>query len=258
MKLTRLLFWCITLFFFQANANAQVSQASFDTIYRLMREKNFFKARDIYEVRKTQLSSPQRNFMEALLDNAFNRLEESNKKISRLTAGKQALPDSLLIELYKVKIDNSVKLYEYAIAKTSSGDLLKKYRHLIKKEEADDIKNSLKIWTALEHEGRQQVVKKDDTRLQMTKDKAGLNNLRLLADTASLDFIFDTGANISTITISAAKKFRMKIIPVDIEVGAITGAKVQAQLAVCDKLTLGNIDIHHAVFLYRAGCDQAV
>ncbi len=41
----------------------------------------------------------------------------------------------------------------------------------------------------------------------------------------------------------------MKIIPVDIKVGTITGDKVLAKLAVCSKLTMGNIDLFNVVFL---------
>lgn len=249
MRLAKMLFWCFGAFIFQAGAWAQTNHAGFDTIYRLMKEKNFFKAREIYEGGGVRLSPSQQVFTEAMLNNAFNKLEASNKKISQLINDSTSLPDSLVAELYKIKIDNSVKLYDYASAKRSSRDLLKKYVHLLKEEEVDDTKNSLRIWTALEREHRQRIVKKDNTNLQMTKDKAGLNNLRLSSGGTAVDFIFDTGANLSTITISAARKFNMKIIPVDIEVGTITGTKVQARLGVCDKLMLGNIEIHHAVFL---------
>ena len=41
----------------------------------------------------------------------------------------------------------------------------------------------------------------------------------------------------------------MKIIPVDIKVGTITGDKLLAKLAVCSKLTMGNIDLFNVVFL---------
>jgi predicted aspartyl protease len=249
MKYIKMLFGCIVALIFQVDTSAQANHLSFDTLYRLMKEKNFFKAREIYESGKSQLSSSQQSFTEAVLDNAFNQLDESNQKIAQLTKGKSVIPDSLIAELYKIKIDNSVKLYDYASAKKMSQDLLEKYGYLLKEEETDDTKNSLKIWAALAREGRQRVVKKDNTRLQMTKDKAGLNNLHVSAGAATMSFIFDTGANLSTITKSAAKEFNMKIIPVDIEVGTIIGTKVQAQLAVCDKLTLGNIEIHHAVFL---------
>lgn len=63
------------------------------------------------------------------------------------------------------------------------------------------------------------------------------------------NFIFDTGANLSTVPQSTAKSLGMEILPADLEVGTITGAKVPAQLAVCPEMNLGNIKIHNAVFL---------
>src|SRR5690554_3911252 len=41
----------------------------------------------------------------------------------------------------------------------------------------------------------------------------------------------------------------MKLIPVDIEVGSITGGTVNAQLGISKKFRLGDIEIHNAVFL---------
>src|SRR5690606_30202910 len=67
--------------------------------------------------------------------------------------------------------------------------------------------------------------------------------------TDSLFFIFDTGANLSTTTQSVARQLNMEIIPVDIEVGTITGTKVGTQLAVCTKLSMGNITWSDVVFL---------
>lgn len=65
----------------------------------------------------------------------------------------------------------------------------------------------------------------------------------------SMNFIFDTGANISTISASAAQRLKLEIIPADIDVDAITGKSVKASLAVCKKMVLGNIVVENAVFL---------
>lgn len=228
-------------------ATAQTEKTNFATFKGLLKEKNFFLVRDIYLSGKHSLTADESGFIEAIVYNAFNQLEASNKKIEELS--KKKLSDSLMQELYKLKIDNAAKLYNYADAKAASETLVTQYADLLSEEELSDAKNSLKIWTALQHEPKQRVEKNGDTRMMMTKDKAGLNNLHLTSDTASLDFIFDTGANISTITTSAAQKFNLKIIPVDIEVGTITGTKVSAQLGVCRQMKLGNVNIHNAVFL---------
>ena len=75
-----------------------------------------------------------------------------------------------------------------------------------------------------------------ETRLKMEKDAAGLKNLKVRVGEETMNFIFDTGANISTVSASVAKRLGMKMIPADIDVDAITGISVKADLAVCKKI----------------------
>ena len=126
---------------------------------------------------------------------------------------------------------------------------MKDYKNLLSENEINEIENSLKIWFALENEPKQKTFIKDAVRLKMEKDKVGLNNLKVSNGKDSLNFIFDTGANLSTVPKSTAQLFGMKIIPVDIEVGTITGEKVPAQIAVCPEFKLDNIEILNSIFL---------
>lgn len=240
----------ITLLSAGSTAFCQAEKATFNQLYTLLKHKSFFEAKNVYAVQKKQLTPIHQIFTEACLDNAFNRLEASNGKIKTLLENNtRQLPDSLLLRLYEIKEDNSLKLYDYKEAKTTVEAILEKYTSLLSAEKAEDCRNNLKIWSALENIPKQQVIIKDDNRIAMHKDKAGLDNLTITAHKDSLDFIFDTGANLSTTIQSVAKRLNMKIIPANIEVGALTGKKVTAQLAVCDKLMLGSIEIRNAVFL---------
>ncbi|MGH2667381.1 retropepsin-like aspartic protease [Flavobacterium sp.] len=250
MTTTNKLILFITMLSTGITVFGQSEKDKFNQMYDLLRHKSFFEAKNRYADGKRQLSPVHQIFTEAYLDNVFNRLNESNEKIKRLTENNtRQLPDSLLLRLYEIKEDNSLKLFEYKEAKNTVETILKKYVSLLSTEEIEDYKNNLKIWSALEKEPKQQVVIKEDNRIKINKDKAGLDNLKITANKDSLDFIFDTGANLSTTIKSVAKRLNMKIIPVSIEVGAITGKKVIAQLAVCDKITIGNIEIRNAVFL---------
>jgi predicted aspartyl protease len=112
-----------------------------------------------------------------------------------------------------------------------------------------DLRNNLKIWSALDHVKPQLIQINDDTRLKMTKDKASLKNLKVEVNGDTASFIFDTGANLSTVSESVAKRLHMDIIRADIDVDAITGIAIKADLAVCKQLKLGNINISNAIFL---------
>lgn len=227
----------------------QTENPAFARIYGLIEQKNFFKAKEIYGSQQRELSKTHQKVVEAFLDNAFNRLQESNNQISQLIKAKSDLPDSLILELYRIKEDNNVKLFEYNEARNALIAILKNYKSLLKEDEINETQNSLKIWTALANEPKQKTIIKEAVCLKMERDKAGLNNLKVSNGTDSLGFIFDTGANLSTVSKSSADKFKMKIIPVDIEVGTITGEKVPAQLALCPELKLGSIEIKNVVFL---------
>lgn len=227
----------------------QVHHSSFESLYTQIKQKNFFKAREIFATTKKKLPSEYQYFTEAVLDNAFNKPKESNLKIEKLEAEKSGLPDSLMLKIWRLKEDNCMKQYDYAGAKKAGNATLDQYAHLLTEEEKDDVKNTLKIWTALENVPQQRVSINGDTRLKMEKDVAGLKNLKINVGEDSMNFIFDTGANISTISASAAQRLKLEIIPADIDVDAITGKSIKANLAVCKKMILGNIVVENAVFL---------
>jgi len=66
----------------------------------------------------------------------------------------------------------------------------------------------------------------------------------------SCNLAFDTGANLSVITETSARKLGMRIYPVKLDLASgISGQVVQSSLAVADSLYLGEILIKNAVFL---------
>jgi predicted aspartyl protease len=224
---------------------------NFDRLYELIEQKNFFAASEIYPEGKTKLSITQQLFLEAFLNNAFNRLEASNKNIQQLLLATD-VPDSLRARLWEIKADNHIKLYEYKEAKEALHTMLLSYKKYLTAKELEDTENSLVIWTALANEPKQEIDINERIQLKLIKDKVGLKNLKVAGGGDSIDFIFDTGANLSTVTRSSAQQLNMRIIPADIKVGTITGVQVNAQLAICPVLHIGTIEVRNAVFLVMA------
>lgn len=255
IQIIRRAIW-VVLLLTSAISFGQSRNSSFDLLYHQMEQKNFFKVRELFAGEKENLPKDYRYFTEAVLYNAFNKPEESNRIIMQLQTSKNKLPDSLMLKIWHLKEDNCMKQYDYAGAKKAIETALAQYNHLLKDEEKADFKNNLKIWTALENQPRQQVKLIGPTRLKMEKDVAGLKNLKVGTGEDSMNFIFDTGANISTISASAAQRLKMNIIPAGIDVDAITGASVKADLAVCKELTFGNVIVENVIFLVFA--DEAL
>jgi hypothetical protein len=63
------------------------------------------------------------------------------------------------------------------------------------------------------------------------------------------EFIFDTGANLSTIADSYARKMALTVYESDIKVNSATNISVQTKLAVADSLYVGNMLFENVVFL---------
>lgn len=238
-------------------AYAQSPIDHFSVINDLISQKSFIKAKDLYKRHQKELPSAYCQYIEACLDNAFNRLSSSQKMAGMVIDKKNKLPDSLIKHLWEIKKDNAVKLYHYKEAAAACNKLLKDYSYSLDEKQTGDLKNDLQLWSALVNVPAQRVFIRDNTTLKISPDKAGLKNIPVATGNGSLDFIFDTGANISTISSSAATKLGMKIVPGEVKVGAITGKAVTARLAICKKLLIGNIEVNNAVFLVFDDADLA-
>ena len=235
-----------TLLFLSCSSN---NDLVFSEINQQFKEDNYFKARDLYLEKGRQLSKPFRYYTEALIYNAFNQLKEAEKRIDYLTERQYLVPDSLLYRLYTIKSDNAIKQYQYKTAKEATETILANFKIYLTEKELSDYENSLKIWCALDTIPSQSIDIKGSTIIKMQKDKADLNNLKISANNDTLNFIFDTGANLSTTSVSVANRLGMKIIPADIKVGTITGGEITAQLGICSRLLMGNIELNNVVFL---------
>ena len=60
---------------------------------------------------------------------------------------------------------------------------------------------------------------------------------------------FDTGAELSVLTESEAKRFGLRGTPGVCQVGDVNGTQVNMRIAVADELAVGSIRIRHAAFL---------
>lgn len=223
---------------------------SYSAINAMIKEKDFFTARDAYNADKKKIAEPYSLILEAGLDNAFNRLEASNEKIDKVFKQySDKVTDTVKLELLEIEQGNYGKLFEYKKASEVVTTMLQKYSALMTKDIEDDHRNTLIIWEALADQPKQEVIVKETTTIKMIRDKAQLTNLKVDQGDIAIDFIFDTGANFSTVTKTTAQKLNMKMLNGTIKVDAITGIVINSQLAICPEFTIGDIIVKNAVFL---------
>ncbi|MEW6212382.1 MAG: retropepsin-like aspartic protease [Acidobacteriota bacterium] len=141
-----------------------------------------------------------------------------------------------------------MKSYEYRKAAEVYKTLLALSREKGDVKKAFDYGNLLRISSALGDAPRQSVSFNGDSRIALSRSLVGMQ-LPVEINNQKVSFIFDTGANISTITASFAAKLGLKIIDVLIAVGSITGNKVKSRLALATAMRIGNSVVRNAVFL---------
>lgn len=232
---------------FMHTAAIAQSAAEIDT---LIAHKSFFEAQQRFKMAESQLEPIERQRLGAMLDNAFNRLAASSDAIELLRSEHwKTLSDRQRYALLEIQQSNLAKQYRYAEAASVTKALLEECSGLLDDEEKEDYLNTLKLWEGLTGAPPQELIVGSHTELQMTRDKAQLWNLDVSHNTTHVGFIFDTGANISTVTESTADRFEMRYTDASIEVDAITGIKVRSKLAVCPEFRLGAITVKNAVFL---------
>ena len=244
------LFLAILITACAAKKDTAASRAMFLHADSLIKDKDFFTARDYVQKNKSAFTDFHSLVLQAYISTVFNRPAVSNQKIGELFSDFSAqLEDSLKLDLLSMRQSNHARLYEYANADAVMKQILKDYAGLMPEDEVKDYRNTAVIWKALAGQPKQEITIGATTVLKMPRDKAGLTNLEVRQGELAVDFIFDTGANISTVTETTAAKLNMKMLDGKVEVGTITGAKIQSGLAICPEFFIGDIRIRNAVFL---------
>jgi predicted aspartyl protease len=217
----------------------------------LLMHRHFFELkRELQRNEYTNLPAYKKLYYEAFLHNFFHDLNSSNEVIAvLLEKHKKQLSDNETGNLLMKKIDNHVKLYQYREAHLTTQLLLRKYKHALSEEERDDARNSDLIWKGLQNVPPQTTTISSETQINYRRDLAGLINIPVGFADSTYYFVFDTGANLSVITESYARKSNLRRLNVKFKVRAITGLEVHASLGIADELKLGNISIKNAVFM---------
>lgn len=229
-----------------------------DELKNLYENKKFFELNDA--IKGNNLDSlPDILFYKGAVSNKFNHLNESINYLNQyLSANANSKEAKLSKDCYELLADNYTKLYQYQKAAETYQLIFDNFKTVLDSEEVADVKNSIRLWKTFAHVPPQSVVQTKDTKLKIIRDKARLANIPLLVDKDSVSFIFDTGANLSTISRSFATKLGFKIFEDSIEVGTITGNNVYASLGTAPLIRIGNAVIENSVFLVFNDSDLAV
>lgn len=231
--------------------NTSFAQDSAETsiLEKYLKEKEFSKLKVAYKQQEIHLSDQDKAYYRALIDNVSNRCAQSARKIDDLLKNKErTLALEAVQRLLKAQMDNFVKLNDYRQAATIGDHILSSYAAFLDSTETFDLRNTTKLWHALENVAPQQITRKE-SRVKWTRDKIGLMNIPVRVGNQVTDFVFDTGANLSTISVSYAQKLKLAILPTSIDLGSSTSIQNKAMLAVAPSIFIDKTELKNVVFL---------
>jgi hypothetical protein len=223
----------------QISASAQVSLES------LYENKQCFDLRDEL-AKNSRKNSSELLFYRGIVANRFNENEKSAEFLQRYLRSGDTKNQT---NAYETLADNYAKTYDYGKAADVYKILLSQFKDKIDAEKKQDYENSFGLWDALRTTPPQTISFDGNLQIQAKRDKANLLNLPVQINGKLMDFVFDTGANLSVVTSSTAKKLNLKVIESSVSVGSSTDVKVKSKLAVAPQLKIGNLTVNNVVFL---------
>ncbi|XZF15370.1 aspartyl protease family protein [Chitinophagaceae bacterium MMS25-I14] len=211
---------------------------------------DFFRLQESLNKYQYRLDLDVRLYFCAFADNAFNRNELSNRRIdSFLHIRNNDWYEKEIAELLQVQRDNYIKTFRYREAAATGKLLLSRYTAAIDTGALTDIANSNKIWDAVSSVPPQTIDVHTDLSIPIHKDKSNLWNVAVAAGSFKDDFIFDTGANISTVSASVADKMKLHRIHTSFYVNGFQGVMVKSDIGIADSINIGGLVVRHVIFM---------
>jgi predicted aspartyl protease len=188
------------------------------------------------------------DFYRAAAAVAFNRPDEAIGELRRFLDSPEGAADAARRQTaYELLGDAYVRTFRYAEA-------AEVYAALAGDASADsagreNAANVRGLWGALAGTPAQAVQAPGPVRVATTRDRANLVNVAVESGGQRIGFVYDTGANLSTVTASTAREMGFRVLDDSVRVGSITGGNSYARVAVAPELRIGGATVRNAAFL---------
>ncbi len=219
----------------------------------LLEDNQYFELAKRMQQDKEKLSKSQYLYYQAHCDNAFNEVNNSAKAIENLFENyDDKLTDKQKANLLKVKIRNLIREFEYNEIPKLCKVLLTKYGQLLDSTQTvhfKDVEHHYSVLSSL-NVGKPKVHKPNaDIEIASERNKH-LNLIMVPVKNKEFDtkFLFDTGAEMSVISNTTAKKLGLKVIKTGTNIESSTSQKTEANIAIADSIYIGGILFENVVF----------
>lgn len=216
----------------------------------LLEKKEYFKLKDELAKNENELSEDRILYYNVFINKAFGKNQKSNNEIELLFEKYlKTLNDTTVVKLLDIQASNYLYMYEYKRASLIYEQILTNYSKVLDSTDVANYKNVKNIFSTFANVKPQIIHKQNDVTLNAYRNKFNHLMTSVKVNTTNEDFIFDTGANLSTISESQAKKMNLKIFQQSVDIGSSTQKEIQSKLAIADSLFLGDILFENVLFI---------
>jgi predicted aspartyl protease len=232
-----------------AGCHNQPAEKQYAQLQKAYQEHNYFKLDALMSRIGFNKRDPDLLLYQSKLEFVFNHPGKSNQLIGRLLDRyPDRLPDSVVADLYYMRAVNADRMEDYKGAYMAGKVVTEKYAHFYDSSFIGELRDDNLIRKTLTGVPKMEIEKKSETRIPLKRDLAGLLNIPVTMDHDTIDFIFDTGANLSVVVKSLATKYHAKILGNKVNVYGFTGKRFESEIGLIN-FKLGDVDIRNSVFL---------
>jgi predicted aspartyl protease len=216
----------------------------------LLESKEYFMLKDELAKSENEITEDRVLYFNVFINKAFGEREKSNNNITLLFQKyPKTLNDTTTVKLLDIQASNFLYLYRYKNAADIYNNILTNYSKILDSSEIANYNNAKNLFSTFANVQPQIMHKQNDVTLNAYRNKFNHLMTPVKMDTTNEDFIFDTGANLSTISESQAKKMKLKIFGQSVDIGSSTQKEIQSKLAVADSLYVGDILFENVLFI---------
>jgi predicted aspartyl protease len=199
---------------------------------------------------ENELSEDRILYYSVFINKAFGAREKSNNEIDILFKNyPKTLNDTTIVKLLDIQASNYLYLYQYKKATTVYENILKNHSKVLDSTDVANYKNAKNLFGTFANIKPQKMYEQKDVLLNSYRNKFNHLMTPVKVDTTNEEFIFDTGANLSTISESQAKKMKLKVFEQNVDIGSSTQKDIQSKLAVADSMYVGEILFENVLFI---------
>ena len=187
-------------------------------------------------------------YLRGVLANKENQNAESIRALEPLLARLDPVADSARrVVVLKTLADDYLKTYRYGDAAQALGRLYREYGASMAPADRADLHGDVAFRRALRNAPPQRTTVSSPFTIALRPDALGLREVLVHVGRDSSGWIFDTGANLSTITDGMARRLRLHVITTGGTTTGITGTPVPNRVAVIPELRFGSAGVRNAV-----------